>query len=270
MFCPKCGKKLVDTAIFCDGCGTQIPKQEATAPQQKNTDAPPATTQPPTAQTITVKPPVITNQINTIPKTIPQPAPLKVKEQKKIFTKHNLINALFILLITAAYTGISFICISVLSAENAITVKSAYSSSFACEMNFKEFWDILYSGNVIFNPTVTSTALSLGITIFCYAVPVICAIAILGTIVNKKNLRFNICASVFSTLTSAIIISFVPLSLSLIPKLNDAISAHAGLLRDDIKAITYTPLLIASGIILALMVISTILSVILANRRKKK
>ncbi len=252
MFCPKCGKQIADSAVFCGECGTLIPKQETQAPNTQNSAQPqvtPATVVPPTV----------------IPQKITKPKPAK---EKKTFAKSNFINALFILLITLTYTAISFLCISLLSAKDAITIQSAFNESFTCDIDFNKFLEILFSGNVIFNPTLPSTVLSLGITIFCYAVPVICGISILGTIFNKKKIRFNIATSIFSTLTSAIIILFVPLSLRFVPKLNDALSAHAGMLRDDIKAVTYTPLIITGAIILALVVISTILSVILAKRRK--
>ncbi len=72
MFCPNCGTKLDDSAVFCGSCGTPIKKSASPAPQAP----PPIQQAPPIQQTIPLTPPPVRQAAPPpIPAPIPQPIP---------------------------------------------------------------------------------------------------------------------------------------------------------------------------------------------------
>lgn len=288
MFCPKCGKSLPESAAFCNGCGTQIHKKTAPTPENpitvqaqapslitKTIEADAKKTAPATPQQSAPKPafqsmPLTQQSTKPVTKSLKAQKPPKQKKPKKqILTKDNIINVVIWLLLVLVYAAISFICVSVLEAANTITLKSAHNN-FEYNLYFNEFLSILLNGNRAFNPTAISTTIALCVTIFCYATPVACGISALGALLTKKVIRFNIMASLVSIITSLLIMFCVSFSLRFAPVISDALSNHAGMLSDDIKTITYSPLIIVGVIILALVVVTMVISIILYSRRRKK
>ena len=279
MFCPKCGRKNDDSVKFCGGCGLELSSISAPPPVAPvpSKPTPPVSPAPP-------KPisPVIPAPSKPVPPVKPfkpgKPAkePKKAKDSSKdksgklTFTKDDAIRLLLWLGLAATYVAISWIFIMIFRMEETITVKSSYSSSFNGLLTLENLLELLFTGNRMFNATVGTKALAIGIEVFFYSVPVFAALSLASTIFSKKNFAFHITSSVISFVSSLLLILVVPVSTGLISGFKTALATRIGIVSDDIGRITYNPFVIYALAAVVLIAVSTVLSVLLNKRRNKK
>lgn len=266
MFCPKCGRKNDDSVKFCGGCGLELSSVSAPPPVAP---APPKPTPP-------VAPPKPVPPVKPFTPGKPAKEPKKTKASSKdksdklTFTKDDAIRLLLWLGLTATYVAISWIFIMIFRMEETITVRSSYSTSFKGVLSLENLVDLLFAGNRLFNATVGTKALAIGIEVFFYSVPVFAALSLASTIFSKKNFAFHITSSVISFVSSLLLILVVPVSTGLISGFKTALATRIGIVADDIGRITYTPFIIFALVVVVLIVISTVFSVLLNKRRNKE
>lgn len=253
MFCPKCGRKNDDGVKFCGGCGTELSSISVPTPTST-----PSTSIPP---------------VRSFRPTKPVRAP-KVSSSEKSgkikFTKDDAIRLALWLGLAATYVCISLVFIMIFSMEETISIKSTYNSSFKGLLTLENFVELLSMGNRLFNTTVLSKALSIGVEVFFYSVPVFAGLALASTIFSKKSFIFHVTSSVISFISSLLLILIVPLSVGLVPGFKTALATRISIVTEDMGKIAYTPFIIHAIAVVVLIILSTVFSVLLNNRRNKK
>lgn len=252
MFCPKCGKQIDSNMKFCAGCGADL----ASVPVQQNTQPAPKPI-PPVKPFKPIKPAKITNK-----------APSESGKLK--FTKNDAIDMGLWLGLAASYVCISLIFIMIFNMEKTISVASIFNNSFKSQISLQNFMDILSMGNRLFNTTVLSKALSIGIEIFFYSVPAFAALALASTFFSKGKLVFHVTSSIVSFISAILLAVVVPVSFGLIPGFKTALGTRIGMLPEDMGKISYTPFIIHAIAVALLIAISTVFAVMLNKRRNKK
>ena len=234
MFCPHCGKENKDTSLFCAGCGKQLKN----AASVSNANVP----------------------------TITKPAKVNAPLIKKETMSQIILAAIIVLL----FAGVFVLFLLLLNKEDAVSVSTLFDSSVKGTVSLKEILNILISGNKVFNPTVISAAIGIGIYIFIYSIPIFALISLIATISNKKSLALYIVSTIITVLSAATSVLVTPISVLIIPGFKQAVAATAGVMFNDINSIIFIPTIVFASIIVVLTVIIGILIGIFGKRRAKK
>lgn len=239
MFCPACGKSLADDAKFCNGCGKQINSSVIEIPQT-------------------------TTEVNIDP--VPENKPVAEKKKLNINVKKLFIKIGIGILLTALYVGISAIFLMVLNTDESIVINTIYESDVSHHVTLEKFLEILIDGNRIFNPTMVSTALGIGLYILIYAVPIFAGIALVTTLINKRFFSLNIVFSIISVISAAAVALVTPAAVKFVPELNQAIGVNNGIIFDDIAEFEFEKLVIFAAIAAA-FIVAIIIVTIIYNKR---
>jgi hypothetical protein len=154
--------------------------------------------------------------------------------------------------------------------EKTISVASIFNNSFKSQISLQNFMDILSMGNRLFNTTVLSKALSIGIEIFFYSVPAFAALALASTFFSKGKLVFHVTSSIVSFISAILLAVVVPVSFGLIPGFKTALATRISMLPEDMGKISYTPFIIHAIAVALLIAVSTVFAIMLSKRRNKK
>lgn len=190
-----------------------------------------------------------------------------VKEKKPIITKATIITTGLCLLLLVLYAGIAFLLIQLLHADDTILIKSSFDDDLVKTLTLKEFLDILLDGNRIFNPTMLSTSIGLGLSLFIYATPAFAALAFISACIGKKTAAINTVFSIMSILSAIAVAIVTPISVKLVSELKLALAYNQRMLSEDIKAFSYAKPIVYSAIVMVLVIVTGIVTRILNKRR---
>lgn len=176
----------------------------------------------------------------------------------------------FCLLIAVLYAGITTTFFLLPSAEAGLEIESLYHGDTVSDMTFGSFLTLLTEGNRIFHPTVLSTALGNCLQVLYWLIPFFGALALAGAIFDKNSKRLCTVTSVLIGFTALMTVAIVPLSLWLIPGLQQALALQAGLLHSDLGGVTILQPIITAVVALVLMAGTIIATVVFHNWRAKR
>jgi hypothetical protein len=193
-----------------------------------------------------------------------------VKTKTSLISGPIFANIGFWLLLTALYAGITAVFFILQSQKSGLGVQSLYHDEVISKISLGRFLRLLTNGNRIFNPTVVSKALGMGLRILYWLVPILGALALTGTILNKNAKRLCVGASVVIGITALLTATIVPLTLWLVPGVREAVAIRAGIVVGDVGGVNILwPILMAVGA-LALMVGVNVITAVFLNWRAKK
>lgn len=237
MFCPHCGIENNDDVTYCHSCG-----KEMFFPEEKNTLGEGIS---PTKKTVKLKLPNI--------------------------TKTTLITVLFCVLLAACYVALSLFMITIFTKEGTIGINSVFEKEVYKSISLKEYCNVLMNGNAVFNSTIVSTMLSIGMYLAVYGIAPIAGIAFLSTMIGKKKcFTLHILSVLYSVLSATLLALIVPISVRFVPNLKLAFAQMLVMHKNDVGKFEYNPLLIYAAIIVVATIISFVLTIVINKRRKEK
>lgn len=297
IFCTDCGKRVnepqanVPQTTNISETSTQAPTQtpavqtpaQAPAPEVKPVPAPapvapqPAPVQEPaaTATPAFVPKPTATPAPKAVPAATPKPAPapkpVKIKKERKpiVINKKMIVTVILLIVLALVYAATAAIPFLLMDRTETVVVTTIFDDDVFGYFTLKDFAGLLMNGNKLFNPTSVSLTLAICVQVFTYCVPVFAGIAFIAACANKKSVPLHVLSSIMTGLYSVIIALSVPLSTWLIPNFKDAIAVSLKFIMGDVASVSSTAFIIVAGIMMGLVVISSILVGIIAKRRAK-
>ena len=129
---------------------------------------------------------------------------------------------------------------------------------------------LLSEGNRIFHPTIVSAALANCLQVLYWLIPFFGAVALLGAIFHKNGKRLCAVTAVLIGITALLTVAIVPLSLWLVPGLQQAAALQAALMFADMGGVTILQPIITAAVALVLMVGVIIATAVFHNWRAKR
>lgn len=273
MICPRCSNEIADGVPFCGYCGNPITTAEDTDATVSVVNEAPQVSEPismytpPVAPQPVVQQPVYTPPVAPVPKYAPQIAPKK--KDKKPADKNAFARAGLVLVLILIFAGISALFVMMPLIEDTLSAKTISDGKDGVALTLAQYLEVMINGNRIFNPTILSKALGMGVYIFIYAVPVFALLAIIANVINKKAIALTVASSIISTLGAVIVAGVVPLSLLFIKDLKTAVALNFHVIVGDLESVAFIPVIIFMGIALVLTIASFVVLAILNKRRAK-
>lgn len=244
MFCPECGNKLPDDAQFCAECGYAVksaPVQSAVTVNDASADNAAVVYQAPPRQ--------------------------PMSEESKLKLKFS-----FVLLLL--YVAISLIFILTLGAKNGVVIKAEYVAAdgvsvteYDSGVTLNELASTMVKGNSMYNPTMLTSAIGVGMYIFIFAVPVLALVAFVTTCIGKRFYSLHILSSVVSFASAAFMGAVVPVSMMLVADFKEMLYAEAGVFAQSVQSVGYIKLIIFASLAAVCVVASMVVTAMYNKRR---
>lgn len=247
MFCPFCGTDNKTATKFCGGCGQLIPEESVSVPL--------------TPKTHSDQKPVYNKKFK---------APAQKSNIKPIFSKNNIITAIFYILQALLYSAICVHILLLPKLQDAIIINTVSSKGKPVSMLLTDFVNLMLNGNRLFNPTIPTTAFATGISVFIYCIPVFAVICLLGSVIRKKSGAFNATFTIISLLSEAFVALAIPVSVYLCPEFKNAIALNINFVIDDVGTIDISKIIIYCAVSAGITVVAAVITAIAAKWRNKK
>lgn len=234
MFCPGCGTQLPDDSQFCGNCGISLKEFTQNQTPVKKEKTP------------------------------------RSNKLFALFTKQRMVNLVLWAVLAVVYGWIFYFVSSMFSLEEGITVVNGYSESAAKTLTLEQVRAFFMNGNMIFHPTVLSTALGVGITVLHYGAFAFGGLAFVTACFTKRNMLLTVTSSIVFMLTAVLSFTMVPLSFRFVPLLKNGLAMDLGMILSDVKTVTCSPLVTRGIIMMVLAVVTVVLTAVLNKRRVQK
>lgn len=182
--------------------------------------------------------------------------------------KESFVTMGFGALLLVAIAAINLLLFFALKFEKGISIASTFNSDVIKNISLSQVLASMYHGSSAYAPTVASKLLAMTVYVLIYSLPVISLIMFVGTAVNKSK-SWHISLTVFSILSAAALAAVVPLMLAFASTTLNIISTDVSILRDDMGAVTYLPLILFAAGAVVFTVVSYIPLITFIRRGKK-
>jgi len=256
MFCNSCGKQLSENAAFCPECGKKIDKHESVA--QTYTPVTPAEENGANGGTA-----VITAMQGETPKASKERAVPQIDKNK-------VINVSFLCGIFLIWSLISFAFIYAINYGKSIEINTLFDDRVSKYVGLSEIVKYMYDGCSGYSPTGFSTMLSVSVYVMMYSLPAISLIMFIGMITGSSKNTWHTAMTILTVIYTAVLGAIMPLTLRFVPHIKNILAVEYSIIAEDIGAVSYIPIFVFVGIIVALIVVSHILLFFLQRRMKNE